>query len=313
MSENSGQQDSDKLEAAPGAARALQHATLVAAMPQAWSIGIYVGSSPLNFRPVAGIENPVLSRSDVTDVPASFVADPFMIRAGDEWHMFFEVKNLLTKKGEIGLASSKDGVAWTYKQIVLAETFHLSYPYVFEFNGDYYMIPETLAAQQIRLYKAVCFPTRWLHIADLIGGTFADPSIFRFADKWWLFACSAPFRHDVLRLFFADDLFGSWLEHPHSPIIKNDPHIARPAGRIVIAHGHLIRYAQDCYPKYGRQVRAFKITDLSPASYHEEECEESPILTPGASGWNGQGMHHLDAHLTPEGNWLACVDGRPRL
>ena len=43
-----------------------------------WSIGVYVGDSPLDVSPAAGITNPVLTSDDVTDVSASFVADTFM-------------------------------------------------------------------------------------------------------------------------------------------------------------------------------------------------------------------------------------------
>ena len=27
------------------------------------------------------------------------------------------------------------------------------------------------------------------------------------------------------------------------------------------------------------------------------------------AGWNRDGMHHIDAHRAPEGDWIACVDG----
>ena len=77
------------------------------------------------------------------------------------------------------------------------------------------------------------------------------------------------------------------------------------------AHGRVIRYAQDCYPKYGTQVRAFEILELSLTSYREAESAQGLVLLPGESGWNGQGMHHLDPHLNADGSWLACVDGRP--
>src|SRR5690348_9959234 len=97
----------------------------------AWSIGIYAGGSPLGLGAPRNLRNPVLSREHVSDVPAVFVADPFMISARDAWYMFFEVLNWRTDKGEIGLATSEDGMAWHYQQIVLAEPFHLSYPYVF--------------------------------------------------------------------------------------------------------------------------------------------------------------------------------------
>jgi hypothetical protein len=111
-----------------------------------WSIGVYRGGSPLRLGPPAGARNPVLTRDDVSDVPAAFVADPFLIRVDGKWHMFFEVMNWLTRLGEIGHAVSDDGVTWAYQQIVLSEPFHLSYPYVFEWKGDYFMIPESYQA-----------------------------------------------------------------------------------------------------------------------------------------------------------------------
>src|SRR5258708_424155 len=139
-----------------------------------WSIGIYTGTSPLELRPASGVVNPILTRADVHDVPARFVADPFMMRRGGIWYMFFEVLNQATDRGEIGLATSSDGLGWTYQQIVLAESFHLSYPYVFQWQGETYMLPETLGAQAARLYRAETFPTRWSGVGSLVEGSCAD-------------------------------------------------------------------------------------------------------------------------------------------
>src|SRR5713226_8442616 len=111
-----------------------------------WSIGIYTGASPLRLRPAGSAINPILTREDVQDVPAGFVADPFMVQRAGVWNMFFEVLNQATDRGEIGLATSSDGLSWTYQRIVLVEPFHLSYPYVFECQGECYMLPETLGA-----------------------------------------------------------------------------------------------------------------------------------------------------------------------
>lgn len=105
-----------------------------------WSIGIYIGKTPFNFFDPGNIGNPVLTYKDVEDVSADFVADPFMIRKDDTWYMFFEVMNKQTNQGDIGLAISSDGLNWTYKQIVLDELFHLSYPYVFKWKNEFYMI-----------------------------------------------------------------------------------------------------------------------------------------------------------------------------
>ncbi|HRB81648.1 MAG TPA: hypothetical protein PK614_05240, partial [Nitrospira sp.] len=99
------------------------------AIHQLWSIGIVTGASPLRLRHASGGLNPVLTREDVSDVRALFVADPFLLRVGDLWHMYFEVYNFDADRGEIAWATSKDGFAWTYQKVVLRESFHLSYPY----------------------------------------------------------------------------------------------------------------------------------------------------------------------------------------
>jgi hypothetical protein len=273
-----------------------------------WSIGIYVGDSPFQLTSASNLENPVLSQQDVTDVPASFLADPFMIQVNEVWYMFLEVMNPKTDKGEIGLATSLNGLTWDYQQIVLDEPFHLSYPYVFQWNDAYYMVPETLQPGAIRLYRASSFPKRWVYVKEMIKGEFADTSICYFAGKWWLFTCPTPHQHNMLRLFFAEDLMGLWTEHPKSPIVQDNIHNARPAGRVVVFNERVIRYAQDCYPKYGTQVRAFEISELTPTTYIETENSYSPILTATGSGWNGKGMHHIDPHFV-KGQWIACVDG----
>ena len=275
-----------------------------------WSIGIYTGHSPFHLQPPASKTNPVLTSADVSDLPAEFVADPFMVQHDGRWYMFFEVMNSETRRGEIGLATSDDAFTWTYEQIVLNEAFHLSYPYVFEWRGEHYMIPETLSASAVWLYKADEFPTRWSKQWKLLDGAHADPSLLFFNDLWWLFTCGTPYGHDELRLYFARDLDGPWKEHPRSPIVRGDKWRARPAGRILTLNGRAIRFAQECQPHYGTRVRAFNILELSRDRYVEVEVQNSPVLSPGEHAWNGFGMHHVDAHLQPDGRWIACVDGR---
>lgn len=276
--------------------------------PWIWSIGIYSGKSPLQLAP-ANVENPVLSAHSVTDVPARFVADPFMLKVDGLWHMFFEVLNNQNDRGEIGLATSRDGLTWQYRQIVLREPFHLSYPYVFSWNDDVYMVPESLGANAVRLYRAASFPDAWTHVKDLFPGTHADPSPFFFENKWWMFTCPFPYQHDTLSLFSAPDPGDTWTEHPLSPLIKGNRSIARPGGRVLLHDGKLIRFTQDCLPIYGKQVRAFAITELTASTYKEHELPESPVLIPAGNGWNASGMHHIDAHRLEDGTFLACVDG----
>jgi hypothetical protein len=282
-----------------------------------WSIGIYTGQSPFGLSAASRLNNPVLTREQITDVQASFVADPFMIRADDGWYMFFEVMNWRTGKGEIGLALSKDGLAWKYQEIVMTEPFHLSYPYVFSWRGEYYMIPESYQAGAIRLYKARNFPTQWSFVAPLLDGPYlVDASIFRYDDKWWLYAETNPeVKHDCLRLYFANELTGPWVEHPRSPIVSHDAKVARPAGRVLVFGTEIFRFTQDCSLAYGSAVHAFKVSELDTRHYMEAQVGSAPILAASGSGWNADGMHHLDAHRMLDGRWIACVDGwrRPQL
>ena len=279
----------------------------------AWSIAIYTGDSPFDLQPLQGIRNPVLSACDVSDVPADFVADPFMVRNGDQWHLFFEVLNGKSKLGQIAVAKSSDGHRWDYQRIVLDEPFHLSYPYVFPWDGEFYMIPETHQAGAVRLYKSVNFPCEWTFVKNLLEGvTLVDASPFFYEGRWWLFAGSGDvekWHSQDLRLFYADDLMGPWLEHPQSPVVAGDSRIARPSGRVIVTDGKVFRLAQDCEGVYGRQVRAFEVTALTAERYEERPARGEPILKPADAGWNSTGMHHIDAHLMADGQWLACVDG----
>lgn len=271
-----------------------------------WAISVYEGDSPLLFRPVAAIGHPALTAADVTDVPAEFVADPFMIKEKDRWYMFFEVLNRRTGQGDIGLAVSDDGLEWTYRRIVLDEPFHLSYPYVFRWENDYYLVPESVEAGAVRLYRAHRFPDEWVFAGTLIDGVrLADPSLFLHDGRWWLLGKGS--KH-TLRLFFAEGLTGPWREHPQSPVVKGDPRSARPGGRVLAEDGRVLRYAQNGEPCYGRQVLAFEITLLTPTAYRERPMAE-PVLTASGTGWNRDGMHNIDPHPTGPGRWLACVDG----
>lgn len=278
-----------------------------------WAIAIYEGPSPLELAPAGDARRPVLGARDVTDLDAMFVADPFMLPSDHGWDMFFEVMNRDTGRGEIALASSTDGRRWTYRERVIAEPFHLSYPYVFAWEGEHYLVPETLSQHCVYLYRAVEYPTRWEMDDVLLAGTPAnDASLFRHDDRWWMFVeTSDDGLFDTLRLYHADDLHGAWTEHPDSPIVKGDATAARPAGRVVRHEGGLLRFAQDCSEIYGRHVTAYEVRELTTSTYREAPVGDGPVLRPAARGWNELGMHQLDAHRVAPARWVACVDGRP--
>lgn len=278
-----------------------------------WSIGIYEGATPFSLAASTAVDNPVLTEKDIFDRDAIFVADPFMTIKDDKYYMFFEVMNRKPKlgnQGDIGYAESSDGYHWDYKKIILDEPFHLAYPQVFEWNGDYYLIPDSYQNLSVRLYKAVSFPEEWEYVGNLLAGHhYVDPAIFRHDDKWWLFVSNVG--SSILNLHYSSDLLGDWKPHPMNPLVKFDANIARPGGRVVTDDDKVYRITQDDFPDYGNQVFAFEITELSETSYVERIVQTQPIVTKTGKGWNAAGMHHIDAHKVDD-RWISVVDGKHR-
>jgi hypothetical protein len=274
----------------------------------AWTIGIYTGPSPFQLSAPPNIKNPVVRAEDVTDLNVNIVAHPFMVVTDSLYYLFFTAKNDVAEEySGIGLAESRNGIDWRYRQIVLKEPFVLSYPYVFKWQDDYYMIPEAYTEKFVRLYRATDFPYKWTYERDLIAGDhFISASVVRYADMWWMFV--APLGNETLRLFYAPDLKGQWNEHPLSPVVPKNLDIARPGGRPLVIDGTLYRMGQDCDPTYGNQVHAFRITEISTTAY-KEKMMDVPLVKATSRGWNADAMHHVDLHQVGKNKWIAAVDG----
>lgn len=277
-----------------------------------WSVAIYAGQNPYTLKPQVEPSSSLLTWRHVTDVRAGFIADPFLALHEGVWHMFFEVWNKDCRRGEIGLALSRDLHDWAYDSIVLREPFHLSYPYVFKSGGEYYMVPESHQDNSVRLYRARNFPHDWVLCSTILAGQcFQDSSVFQHDGHWYLFTDTQPgARSSTLRLYCAEKVIGPWEEHPASPLIVNKGHAARPAGRVVCEGQYLLRYAQDSFPRYGSRVVGVDILELSPTKYRESSPRERPVIEgSGRAAWNGLGMHHVDPHRLGDSEWVACVDG----
>lgn len=152
-----------------------------------------------------------LQQEYLNGVEADFVADPFMMLENNTWYMFFEVMNKKSGNGDIGLASSVDGIKFQYHKIILDEPFHLSYPRVFMTENGYYMITESNEQKTIRLYKATKFPFEWKFEANLMNGLqFTDPTLFKYDYTWWLFTETDLKTDGTLRLYYSDNIHGPW-------------------------------------------------------------------------------------------------------
>ncbi|WP_238532898.1 glucosamine inositolphosphorylceramide transferase family protein [Halalkalicoccus jeotgali] len=127
------------------------------------------GVGPLTPEPDPAVDNPVLTAENVTDLDEPlFVADPFLFVEDGEWHMFLEAVEAGVG-GVISYASSPDGgVSWEYEEVVLETDWHLSFPYVFKWDGEYYMTTEEGRDDAVvPLYRAEEFPTEWTDVGPI--------------------------------------------------------------------------------------------------------------------------------------------------
>lgn len=231
-------------------------------------------------------------------------ADPFLF-VHEGWLYLFYEEERLKAKAPICAKRTKDLKKWEHLGVVLQEKHHLSYPNVFEHEGEIYMLPETRECDAVILYKAVDFPFRWeKHNVLVEGDKFADSCVMFHEGKWYLFTTAWYGEKNGLRIFVADDLTGEYVEHPLSPI-TDDVAFSRCGGAVFSCDGKLYRPAQYCTNYYGENLCVYEIMELSPTSYKESLVK--PMIDK-QQVWNPRGGHHLNT-LVFNGKRIVVMDG----
>ncbi len=212
-------------------------------------------------------------------------ADPVAVERGGERYLFIE-EIPPSGRGVISVMRALPGGGWSAPRRVLEEPFHLSYPYVFEHDGQLYMIPETSQAGQVRLYRAQDFPGGWVLDRVLLDGLCAvDATPLEHEGRWWLFVNVRPeggSSWDELHLYAAPSPLGPYEPHPLNPVVS-DARRARPAGPVLRAGGRLYRPAQDCSGCYGRALAVMEIERMDMTGYRESQAARlEPGLIPGS-------------------------------
>jgi len=110
-----------------------------------------------------------------------WIADPFLFDYGKNTFLFYEVYDRIKRKGLIGYSIIDSEGIITEPQIVLEEKHHLSFPYVFEYKGGIYMMPESADDLSISVYRAIHFPDKWERI-KILDDIYSCDSIWIFRD-----------------------------------------------------------------------------------------------------------------------------------
>ena len=88
-------------------------------------------------------------------------ADPLLCHRGGKRWLFAEAMDLSTGKGRLEVCELHDDGSIDGWRVALEEDFHLSFPMVFDWNGEVWMTPETGHDHSLRLYRCRVFPTKW--------------------------------------------------------------------------------------------------------------------------------------------------------
>jgi hypothetical protein len=233
-----------------------------------------------------------------------FYADPFLMARNGTTFLFFEDFRFKEDRAVISCSEIDSAGNFGEPVEVLRRPYHLSYPFLFEHQGQMYMIPESKSNRTVELYRAEEFPGRWRLEAVLIKDVFAVDATIHVADgRLWMFAGLSNGRFsnsDELGLFYADSLFGPWHPHRGNPVIS-DVRKARPAGALFRENGMLIRPSQDSAKAYGYALRFSEVLVLN-----EMEYKERPLayLGPEWTKWN------LGTHTYSRTDDFEAIDGK---
>ncbi len=201
-------------------------------------------------------------------------ADPFVIYKNNKYYVFIEEIIKSKKKGHISYFELDKEGNYTNPKKIIEKSYHLSYPFVFFLDGEYYMIPETAENRTIELFKCISFPDQWVYHKTLMENIHAvDTTIYFANDKWWLFTNISErdgvSTYDELFLFYSSELMSQqWIPHPSNPIIS-DAKSARPAGMLLTWKDKLYRPSQNCTNRYGFGIILNLVVTLNKDDYSE--------------------------------------------
>ncbi|WP_085809536.1 hypothetical protein [Sphingomonas sp. TZW2008] len=224
----------------------------------------------------------------------TYLADPFGLWRDGRLHVFVEKYDYIGGVGQIDVLTFDEHFVLLSRKTVVREPWHLSYPYVFEADGDTWMLPEAHRSGTSWLYRAVAFPDQWIRSHEIVLPRVPlDATIARHDDRWWLFYAASEPAHERLTALYAahaHSLAGPWIEYGGGPIFR-DPAGARPGGTPIMYDGMIHLPVQRCTGSYGSGLRLLRFQSLSPTSVRLEKVAE--LSTPSRAAPFGAGCHTL--------------------
>jgi len=216
---------------------------------------------------------------------SGFIADPFPYSYGGENYIFSEQVNSSETNGEIIVHKILE-TDCIFMGSVLKESFHLSFPFLFTFEDELYMCPETAEIKEIRIYRCEEFPRVWSLKKVLMSDCAAvDSVIFEKNGLWWLLTNldsieSKDYSSELHAFYATSPLSNDWAPHSGNPLVI-DSFVARNGG-LFEEDGQVYRVGQhQNFGDYGKSYSIFRIDDIGQATYIETEVLTSDMHLSG--------------------------------
>lgn len=198
-----------------------------------------------------------------------WAADPFIISVEEKDYLFFEMFDRLKSKGLIGYRELNEKKVGKMK-IAYEANHHLSFPFIFKHEGNYYIMPEYSEGKELFVLKATHFPDKWEKVENWMDGKrLVDSVLVDYEGNNYLFTqdLGTGYSSEELTLFVRSG--DEWVPHRENPIVKSLAN-SRLGGKTFFDKNQLIRVAQDCENGYGTQLHFNRINTLNEFNYEEE-------------------------------------------
>lgn len=189
-----------------------------------------------------------------------WAADPFLFEYAGNTYIFAELYDYVKRHGIIGYYKlGEKGERW---HPIIEESYHLSYPCIFEAQGKIYIMPEANESGSLYLYECVRFPEQWKKQKVLKEDVkYVDTTFFNQSRGYALTYDIADVHNPKLVLL---DVTGAGQD---SEIDIDAIDCRRPAGKAYEVQR--IRPAQNCREGYGKSLLFYQY-ELDESGWYQE-------------------------------------------
>lgn len=234
----------------------------------------------------------------------NWIADPFILSV-DERSIRILAEQLYKGVGRLVMLEVDLASMDILRLKVLLQTItHLSFPYIWQENGNIYIMPENVESGSLRIWRYNSEKEVLEDSRVVIDAPLEDAQLCKVGNTYYImgvryvhndyFMCT---KH--LEIYSADSLYGPY---SHLQIIDNDLRLERGAGMIWHDGDSIMRPAQNCENGYGTNLLFYRMKRQEDGTFSEKlEYEYHPDMShPRSRAFHT--FNEKDGYVVVDGN-----------